>query len=166
MTIEVQELRKMEAALQRPVTINSINDFIRLVQRYKEYLVHFNNLGIAYAKTYYCVNHKVTTVDGLYIELYLDDRTDEIVFNNKSILAVDIEEYLSLQPEVLRAIFNEFDYCRLTASFVTPLTISESTKDQLPVQLFNRDDLFFADDVLKELEDIKKEKLGSLIADL
>lgn len=164
---QVHLLRNKEAELQAPVTITNVNDYIRLMKRYREYLALFNELGLAYAKAHYYECHLETTLDDLCIQLYIDVRTNEVVFNNKCTLFTHFtDEYLNLEPEVLRGISHSREYFNLTSNFTTPITISEAVMDQLPLHVFIRDDLFFADDVLVELEDIRKEKLRGLLSDL
>jgi len=150
-TKKIQQLRKKEAELQAPVTIKSINDYISLMQRYRDYLDLLNDHGAAVAKKLYPNHYKSLKLDELLFTLYLDAEKKQIVFENECFLALYVEADNSFPLSSLTNLFNNREFCDLQSCFSTPVVISDDVIDRLPKYVLNSDENCVIDDTIKDL---------------
>lgn len=159
----IQQLRKKETELKAPVTIESINDYISLMQRYREYLGLFNHLGTAVAKKQYPKHYKHLKLDELLITLYLDAETKQVIFENECFLGLYVEADDSFPLNSLTNLYNNNEFFNLLSSFSTPVVISDDVIRRLPKHVFDSDENCAIDEVIKDLMTIRIGKIERLI---
>lgn len=160
---KIQQLRKKEAELQAPVTIESINDYISLMQRYREYLDLFNHLGAAVAKKLYPDHCKSLKLDELLFTLYMDAETKQVVFENECFLGLYVEADDSFPLNSLMNLYNNHEFFNLLSCFSTPVLIPDEVIGRLPKHVLDSDDNCIIDDVIRDLMTIRIDKIDRLI---
>ncbi|PVY42832.1 hypothetical protein [Pontibacter virosus] len=162
---KVTQLRKAEAALKKIVLINSVNDFISLMYRYKKYLIQFNRIGNAVGRMLLRNDYSHLSLDKLNIKLYLDSSAYSVVFENHSALTDYLSNSDSFSVNELIEMYCHPQYESLKADFKTPVAIADKVRHQLPNSLFCSHSTCNIDGIIEKLMSIRSGKVDRLVAE-
>lgn len=135
MTRYTRELKKSEAELRLPTTIDSVTDYIRLMQRYKRYLKLFSRRANATAKRLLRHDYQQHGMDKLRYKLYLSERADEVIFENTTAVTFYHNEKSDTSMDELMNLYNHPSFEAIKSSFKTPILISKQAREQLQVMV-------------------------------
>ncbi|KAA3436726.1 hypothetical protein [Rufibacter hautae] len=159
----IQILKRMEANLRLTSHINSIQDYLNLMHRYRNYIVEFNKLGYALAKRLLKGNHLRIPMSQLGIKLYLDVPNNRLVFRNESVVTFYLNQKDGLSIDQLIDLYDNRSFNVIKANIDTPLIISGQVLTQLPAAVFNQKVDCDINEIIRLLNNLRVTKLDRIL---